>query len=293
MNTLQKTTLRPGLLVSLKTSLVGNVSYRARTIEEEHRNEDGAQVARWETERTITDPEEHEAAKKARSKATAIVRAVCAYSAFGLLCPEDKAAALESAVAEARATIEAFNDGARLSRVQLYVITGRIAPDDVEAVRAINSEVAELMATMKDGIDALDVKAVREAASRAKGLGSMLTPAAAARVEDAVAAARSVARKITKAGETAALAIDKVTLARITDARTAFLDLDDAKEIQAPTVEGRALDLFDDSTLTQEERDAIDEQTAAESAAVAASYEETEEAEAKPPRPTTPQFEID
>src|SRR5580765_135900 len=89
MSAINTSTLRPGLLVGLSTSISGNVRYRTQTLEEEHLTEDGAEAARWETERTITDPAEYEAAKKARSKARNSIVRVCAASAFGLLCPED------------------------------------------------------------------------------------------------------------------------------------------------------------------------------------------------------------
>ncbi len=44
---IQSTTLRPGLLVSFKTSIRGNVSYTKKTLESEHITDDGAQEARW------------------------------------------------------------------------------------------------------------------------------------------------------------------------------------------------------------------------------------------------------
>lgn len=242
--TLQSSTLRPGLLVSLKTTIDGNVSYDKRTIEAEHVDATGAAKATWETERTIADPAEHEAAQVARSKASSLVRAICARSAFGLLCPEAREADLDEAIQAARRVADAFNAGAKLSRVSVYVITGRIAPDDVEAVRAINSEIRGLLDEMESGVRRLDVEAVRDAASRAKNVGAMLAPESAARVAAAVEAARSVARRIVKAGEAAAQEIDAASLRAITDARTAFLDLEGAgNEIAAPASEGRAIDL--------------------------------------------------
>lgn len=236
-------TLRPGLLVSLKTSVVGNVAYAKETLEPTHLTEDGKSKARWETLRTITDPVEHEAALKARNKAAGIIRGICTNSAFGLLCPEADADKLAAAMVEARKLADAFNATAALSRVHLYIITGRVAPDDVEAIKAINSEVRDLLADMKVGIEKLDVKAVREAASRAKEIGAMLSADAQARVQIAVDTARAAATKIVKAGETAAAEIDESALRKITEMRTAFLDLDTAGEIKAPSASGRALDL--------------------------------------------------
>lgn len=241
--TIQSSTLRPGLLVSLKTSVAGGVRYVAETVEPDHTIEGGALKAVWQTTRVIDDPAEHEAAVKIRSKVRTIISGVCAASAFGLLCPEDKAPELERAMTEARALAEAFNRTARLNRVSVYIITGRVAPDDVEAVKAINSEVRDLLEAMSRGVQDLDVKRVREAADRARQLGAMLSPDAAARIQIAIDTARSAARKIVKAGEQAAQEIDTAAVRKITEQRTAFLDLDPAQEVAAPEAEARGVDL--------------------------------------------------
>lgn len=236
-------TLRPGFLVSLKTSVSGNVSYARLNIEAEHTTEDGRKRAKWETERTVQDPQEHERAIEIRSKANYLIRNVCAKSAFGLLCPESAAAELEAAIGEARKLAEEFNLTATLTQVRIYVMTGRIAPDDVEAVKAINSEVRDLLQAMEAGVANIDAKQIREAASRAKQLGAMLSVEAAARIQIAIEAARTAARKIVAAGETSVRELDGRAMATLKEARTAFLDLDDVSEVKAPQVQGRALDL--------------------------------------------------
>lgn len=242
--TIQASTLRPGLLVALKTSVKGNVQYKKVTIEADHETDVGERLAKWETERRIVDPREHEEATTLRSKARTIISGVCANSAFGLLCPEDKEEELARAVEKARLLADDFNARARLTRIDLYVITGRIAPDDAEAIRAINSEMRDLMDTMQRGLQNLDVQTVRDAANKARNVGQMLSPKAQERVALAIEAARSAARKITKAGETGVAEIDAQTIAFIQQQRTAFLDLDGGAEIEAPVAaEGRAVDL--------------------------------------------------
>jgi hypothetical protein len=236
-------TLRPGLLISLKTSVVGNVKYAKTVLESEHKDPDGAERARWETERTITDKVEHEAAQEARGKASHVIRRVCTNSAFGLLCPESKTAELEAAIAGARVIAEEFNSKATLTRLGVFVICGRVAQDDVEAVRAINSEIRELMADMETGLENLDVKKVRAAALKAKGIGQMLSPSAAEKIETAIKVARESARKIVAAGEQAAAEVDRATIRRIAEQRTAFLDIDNMKEVARPSETGRAIDL--------------------------------------------------
>ena len=242
-------TLRPGLLVGLSTSISGNVKYRTQVIEEDHLTDDGAEAARWETERTITDPAEHEAAKKARSKARNAIVRTCAASAFGYLCPENKIADLEAGVAEARRVADLFNSTATVTRLTVNVLTGRIASDDVEAVKAINSEVRDLLSQMERGIQRVDVQAIREAADKAKSLGSMLSPDASARVQQAVDVAREQARRFVKAGEQAAAEIDQATIAKLTESRAAFLDFDDARAVQAPEEIGLGLDLMPEEAV--------------------------------------------
>jgi hypothetical protein len=147
-------------------------------------------------------------------------------SSFGLLCPERNEAGLRAAIEEAQAEVRAFNQEAALTQIGFYVLIGRVAADDAEAVRAIGAEVRELMSDMETGIEGLNAEAVRTAAKKARALGSMLSDDAASRVADAIGAARSVARAIVKAGEGMAIEIDRASLRQIAEARTAFLDFD-------------------------------------------------------------------
>jgi len=245
--TINATTLRPGFLVSLKTSLTGNVSYQTREIEPEHDVDGGARRARWETEKQTANAAEQEAGTKARAAARTAVTRICSLSTFGLLCPEARAQELGAGIAEARRIAEEFNRTATVTQLYVGVIVGRVAADDAEAVKAINQEVRGLLDAMDRGIRAADVPAIRDAASRARELGQMLQPAAAQRVQVAIDAARAAARKLVKAGEQAAAEIDQATLQAVASARTAFLDLDTAAPSTEPAEpmapEARALDL--------------------------------------------------
>lgn len=237
-------TLKPGLLISLNTRITGNVSYRRREIEAGRLEANGSLVASWETERTIDDPAEHEQAVKVRGKCRSLITAICSASTFGLLCPDSRTAELEEALSDARQLAEAFNATARLTEISVYMIAGRIASDDAEAARAVNSEVRGLLSDIESGLQRLDVEAVREAANKARALGQMLNPDAAGKLKSAIAAARSAARRIVKAGEAAAVEVDRAVLSQVASARTAFLDLDDAAEVAAPEAVGaRAIDL--------------------------------------------------
>jgi hypothetical protein len=224
-------TIRPGLLVSLKTSLKGNVHYDRYDLERDTITAEGESKARWETLRTIADPAEYEAMTKVRNKGAGMIRGACTKSAFGLLCPEANIDNLNRAIADANRLVDESNRKAKLTRVDVYTIVGRIEPNDVEAVRAIKGEISDLISTISDGVKNLDVKAIRAAAAKARSVAQMLPDDAKERVKEAIATGRKVATAIKKAGEDAAVEIDKEALRTLASARTAFLDFDDEDEV--------------------------------------------------------------
>ena len=153
--------LKPGLLVSLKTTIRGGVDYRRVDLDAVRKSNNGEAVTRWETTRTIEDPEEHERAVKVRGKANGLIRGVCSFTSFGLLCPYDREERLDSAIEEARRLTEDFNSTATHSDVSVYVLRGRIAETDEEATRALVSEVQGLLSAMESGIRGGEVKTIR------------------------------------------------------------------------------------------------------------------------------------
>lgn len=235
-------TIVPGLLVNVKTSIKGNVSYDKS--DEKVATKGRTEISTWETEKTVLDAKEQKAATELRSKARNLIVRVCAVSEFGLLCPDAKLPELDLAVEEARKLCTEFNASAKVTRVKFNVIAGHIAANDRNAIRAINSEVRDLLAEMKAGVKELDVERIRDAANRTTKLGNMLSSDAQEKIKEALTVVRAQASKIAKAGDQASVAIDKETIATLNRARTAFLDLDDAATVQAPkATTGRAIDL--------------------------------------------------
>ena len=162
---LNSRTLRPGRLVGLKTTIRGGVEYRTTMIEEEHLTESGAEERRWETLCRKADPDEHERAKKARSKARQAIVRPCAPSDFGYLCPEDRVADLEAGLAEARRIADAFNATAQ--------VTPRGQRDDRPSSPTTKGgqgdQLGDDQPAQRDGAGhpAIDVKMIRDAADKA------------------------------------------------------------------------------------------------------------------------------
>ncbi len=226
------TLIRPGIMVALKSTAVGGVTYQRKDLDASGEAvAEGASVARWETIKVVEDPAEHARAESVRSKALKGIRRACNQTSFGLLCPESGEAELDVAIRTARAMVKDYNDGATFTQIHIYAIKGRIASSDAEAARAIGEEVRSLIAGMSGAIDAMNVVDIRANADRANGMLAMLAPEQSATVGYAVDAARKAARQIVKRvqkdGESAAVVLADIQRGAIEKARIAFLDLDD------------------------------------------------------------------
>jgi len=245
--------IKPGLLVSLKTTVKGGADYMRTELERDHSTEEGARRARWETTRIIADPAEYEAAIKARGLARQAIMTVCCNSAFGLLCPSARETDLTTAIDVARGIADEFNAKSQRAIVEVYIITGRVAQDDVEAARAIGAEVRDLLDAMQQGINQADPEAIREAASKARQIGGMLTDETAVKVNDAISearkAARDIVKRVSKAGEDAAKVVASLSIKSIDAARFAFLDLDGPATVESEAPDAWAVDFAPECEL--------------------------------------------
>lgn len=222
-------TIRPGLLVVVKSTVFGGVTYQRTDLDADGAPAEGADVARWETKRIIEDKAEHDRAVKARSKAVSLIRKECQETTFGLLCPADREAALDTAIAAARAVVEAHNASATHTQISVHTLKGRVASNDEEAARAITAEIAGLVTQMDAGIAKLDSKAIRAAADRAREMSAMLDDSLKGKIDAAIEqarkAARTIVKRIEKEGEDKAIVMMDIQRGQIESARIAFLDL--------------------------------------------------------------------
>jgi len=264
-------TIRPGVLVSVKTSHAGNRSYQKKEIERPHRTDDGVERSRWDTVRIVFDPDEAKEASQVASRARYLITRLCADTAHGPLCPMDRREELYEAIKEARELVEKFNETSVFSRVEVNVICGEIVADDVMAARALFSETEKFMTQMQEGLEQLDVKKVRAACNKLLDVGQMLSPEASTTAALAVNTARAACRKIVAAGEQAAIEIDQKAIETIGLARNSFLDfnLDDgAVAVERehaprgldfePTVEDFFDDSFEGATAREMEFEAVE-----------------------------------
>lgn len=138
---------------------------------------------------------------------------------------------------------------------------GEIAQSDAEAAKAVGSELLELIREMEDGVSGMNVKDIREAASKAKKLIAMVDETTAKLVGSAVEQAREIATELRKSldkGERgvneAREVVQKADMTALSKAREALdvVDLDQPEVVVAPVAEV-ASDLDLDLGETEEE----------------------------------------
>jgi hypothetical protein len=233
--------LKPGILVNLNTSVTGGVSYDREDLDD-WTEEDGTEVAKWQTTRRMDDAEEHKAAANARTRCYRLIRNVCTKTKnHGLLCPTAKEEQLNEAIAEARKTAEEFNETASHSYVDFTIMKGRISETDEEATRALATEIRGLLNEIDEGIRGLDPKLIRDAWKRARQMGQMIDNGQAKRVTAAAEAAREaaneIAKRVVRGGEKGEKVVADLKLEAIRKARFAFLDTGKALKVKRlPTV---------------------------------------------------------
>lgn len=235
--------LKPGLLVALNTNVHGGVSYVRKDLD--RKEEEGAKIQKWETEKRVINADEFERATIARSKARSVISSICSSTSFGLLCAQANEDKLDAAIAEAKAIAAAHNESAFHTKVDVFVIVGRIAQSDEEAAKAIANEVKGLLDQMKAATLKGDVEAIRQAANKARELGQILSEDAGAAVSKAIEEARKNARELVKRvqkdGEKLEVVVKDLYIQKIDTARSAFLDLEEGSvqkvEHVAPAVE--------------------------------------------------------
>jgi len=219
--------MKPGILVSLKTSVAGGVTYQRTDLDDQKVG--SSETRRWETVKTVDNVDDFMRAGAVRGEASALIRKPCIKSAFGLICLSADEDELEKAINEAMRMCDNYNrSGTNLSNVRVNVLRGRIADNDAEAARGIAQEITDLLEQMKTGVANFDVRTIREAAGKAREVARVLGNQEAEIVSNAVAAARkaarTIAKRIEKGGEEALVVFRDLQLGPIDIARFAFMD---------------------------------------------------------------------
>lgn len=239
--------IRPGILVTLSTSIEGGIQYERIDLKAE-RADDGALIEEWETQKTTEDPEEYEEAVKVRQKVRSLVKSCCVWTPFGMICPHDEVANLDRAFREAAERVEAFNADAQTCRVVYRSLRGEIAEDQVESIQSIREHVGALVSEMQSALRDGDVASIRDCASQATQMGRLLEQDSDARgllgraVKAARSAAREIVRKVEKQGDSLVSVLNEANLSAVSQARFVFLEADALERPVSPKLDATEYD---------------------------------------------------
>jgi hypothetical protein len=261
-------TLKPGLLVSLKTTKRGGTEYDR--VDLSGKKDGQATIEEWKTTKRVADAKEDDRATKLRSKLAGLVRKVCAPSAFGLICPVSKEKELDEAIADAKAGAAKFNMEAKTVQIGIYALKGRIAETDQEAARAIKDELKDMLAEMQRAITGGAVDDAREAASKLLKMGMVLDETTQGKVKRAVEEVREIAKqtikRVAEGGVTTAQAVAGIKFTATEEARFAFLDegetltpvstlpATDEREVESSELDNPSTDSFEMAPSSTDER---------------------------------------
>lgn len=246
--------LKPSFIVGLSSTIRGGISYNREDLGNVHEN--GSEISKWKTTRTIDDKEEYERAVKARGKAVSLIRGVCNTSRHYLFCPFEREKELDEAIEEAKKVVRETNEELTFSRIDVFPLKLEFVNNEKEVIRALSAEVTQLIEDMQVGINNLSATDIRTAANRAREIMGTLEDSQAQVLNDAIKEARRAARmfikRVEKEGEKAETVLAEVKRNELEKARVAFLDYsEEVEEIEslpiAPQQRVANLDISDDS----------------------------------------------
>lgn len=220
-------TLRPGIMLGLKTSVRGGVTYKRVDLD----SDDGSE--KWETTKRVQDPTTLKAASKLRARCRQRIEQVCAKTSFALLCANENETKLDAVLDDVRAKVRDWNAANPVTRVNVWCVKARIAESDAQAARGIASDLTDLLDAMNKSISDLDPDAIRASARQARAMLSILSEQKQALANQAIEAARdaasAIAKRVIKKGEDAATVLQSLDTQAISAARVAFLDIEEAE----------------------------------------------------------------
>lgn len=228
--------LRPGFLVCFSTRVENGVEHLKSQVREEVLP-DGAVRKEWQAATIIHDPEEFKAVSVLRSRVRNIMKGVTTNTGFALMCPREDEQRLSAAITEMDALALGWNETSKVYKLRVSTVLAEIAENKADAIKAIKSEVVDLLARMEAATRAGSVRDIRAAANEAAQKVALLdleSEDGDDEIAQALAVARGVARKIVKrvekGGEDLAAVLEQQNLEPIAAARLRFIARPNAGE---------------------------------------------------------------
>lgn len=143
-------------------------------------NPDGSEDASWETQRHFRNREEAKEADRVYANARFKIRAKCAFTPIGYVCPKEKEDELKTAIDEARALVDEANTKFKHCRIKFCVALADLRPDD-GASTAFRDALDNCVVQLKSSLTEFDYKRARNVLSATKVMVDVLKDSEAKR----------------------------------------------------------------------------------------------------------------
>jgi len=197
MNAITRNFIKDGYLVVGTITQRGCVSYthsdRDEKIEGERLDAD------WSTHKVCLSVEEDKKLGFTRGKLTRSIEALgSSLAGYGTYVPITKAQELEDAIKSVYAEIEAYNREAQYTRLEGSYVVFPIKGGDERIAQVLYQKAVRLLNSVAESIDKGDVKGLRDALGKMKGLDSVLPNDTGQKLSKMIEDARKKAREAVK-----------------------------------------------------------------------------------------------
>ena len=260
---MERRIIKPSILVGLKSTISGGIKYDRVDLERARIDNNGTEMAKWETTRLIDNKDEYDEAVKVRGKAVSNIRRLCHAFDLGLVCPMEKVEELETAIRESKEIVREFNRDSIYSKINIFPSTWEARDNGEDAVRQLSAEVMELIEEMQTGINSFNVAGIRKAANKARQLAGVWEREPEDMLNDAIKQARKAARmfvkRVEKEGEQAEAVLAEVKRNDLEKARVAFLDYSQEEEDKDADKSLQSPQRFADLDVSEEIKEIIED----------------------------------
>jgi hypothetical protein len=229
---------------------LGGVSYRQRdkvvTAETAVRLE-----AEWKGEKTVYNKDELKMGSNILARCSRAVAEECYPSALGMICPIDRESALQEIVDRCRTEVRDFNAKSVFTKLEYQILIFKFSQDQASlSADLILNDIQATFADLKDAIEKMDYKQIRDTLVRFRGLEKVLPAGTAEKLESAVEQARKIARdikrRVEKKGEQIEEIRTEISTNEIDLARIAFLETEESpaeKAEELDSVNARSIEI--------------------------------------------------
>jgi len=192
--------IKDGYLVVGAISQTGCVSYTHKDRKQEI---DGERLdADWNTHKIVISVKEQRALGYTRNLLTKKISNLgTAISNFGVFVSKDLGNELEAAISVAREGVWEYNAKAKYTRLAFNFTVFEISGGDERVARALYDNTVSLLENVNECVEKGDVKGLRYALSRMKGISDILPKDTGAKLADQIKAAREAAKAAVKAAD--------------------------------------------------------------------------------------------